>query len=146
MAKNTRTKDKGKTQLPTPPRVAAVAVASGGSVKACERQDNPKASIKGEYYFVVKIVPVNADEPMTPQFVGTIHRANSAEARAAGTLDVAVGSTTLTSNQAFRFVVQDLNSALDSFADAQCAIESREGKGWLSNATDYIVLKATISP
>lgn len=146
MAKSKTTTNSDKT-LPRPPRLAAVEVAAG-PVNACERQPNPKAKIEGEYYFVVKIVPINVPEPMAPQFVGTIHRtaveARGAAAGAAG-LSLAVGKTTLSSENGFRFEVQDLNSALDSFADAKCAVESREGRGWLSNAVDWVVVKATIS-
>jgi hypothetical protein len=146
MPKNAGSDKPAKSQLPRSPQVAAVVMPTAGSVKACERQDNPKAAIRGEYYFVVKVVPVNVPEPMRPQFVGTIHYTSEASAKAAGgAMSVAVGSTTLASSNGFRFEVQDLNSALDSFADAKCAIESTEGKGWLSNAVDYIVLKATIS-
>ena len=128
-------------KTPAPRAIAA------GSVTACERQPNPKAAIEGEYYFVVKVVPVNAPAPVLPMFVTTIHRTSdtrSAGKGAAG-LDVAVAGTTYESGNAFRFEIRDLNSALDSFQDARCAVESREGQAWLSDAVDWMIMKAVVS-
>ena len=137
-------KDGGSARAP---KVAAIRAVAAGSVNACERQPNPKAAIEGEYYFLVKVVPVNAPVPVQPMFVTTIHRTSdtrSARKGAAG-LDLAVGATTYASGNAFRFEVRDLNSALDSFKDAQCAIESHEGQAWLEDAVDWAIMKAVVS-
>lgn len=137
-------KDGGSARSAQAPAARAVA---GGSVTACERQPNPKAAIEGEYYFLVKVVPVNAPVPIQPMFVTTIHRTNDTRtaARGAAGLDLAVGATTYASGNAFRFEVRDLNSALDTFKDAQCALESREGQAWLEDAVDWAIMKAVVS-
>jgi hypothetical protein len=104
--------------------------------------------IEGEFYFVIKIEPANAQTPIPrfgPRFVGTIHKAENTTALK-GTdkrLLVVEKEPKWQSKRAFKFVVQDMNSDLDTLDLTKTALREK-GDQWREDSVDVAIFRVVI--
>jgi hypothetical protein len=133
----------------------------GGAMKEDTRKPGKRAAkrakparttkvrpIEGEFYFVVKVEPVNlppSPPVVAPMFVGTIHRAENSGTAAVTKVEreLEVLNPEWQSKRAFKFVVQDMNSDLDTLQLTRDALKTK-GQQWLQTAVDHAILKVVI--
>ena len=104
--------------------------------------------IEGEFYFVIKVEPANLPPTppvVSPWFVGTIHRAENSGTASVTKVEreLEVLNPEWQSKRAFKFVVQDMNSDLDTFQLTKNALKTK-GQQWLQTAVDHAILKVVI--
>jgi hypothetical protein len=117
----------------------------GGPMTGCEAKI-PRP-VKGDYFFLVKIVPVNwgaSTMKIIPTTLVTKHRTDPTTKGGPG-LEVSIRPRPEREKaSAFNFEVLDLNEKLDRLDLAECVLDSNEGQAWKTNALDWAIFKVTI--
>jgi hypothetical protein len=110
----------------------------------------PSHGLTGDYYFVVKVVPVNSPTMppgLSPRTLVTYHKVTgpSHAGSASKVYEFEAMKAGYESEKAFRFEVLDLNEKLESLSAAQCALATKDGQLWLKDAIDHVILKMKVS-
>jgi len=110
----------------------------------CEKNLGEHA-LKGDYWFILKAVGVNAPHIRAPRLSHTIHRIEGKDPASSDPIELLVETPTEnTSARALRFEVLDMNEDLDTKTAVDCVLNSADGKAWLADAIDHAVFKVTI--
>ena len=129
------------------PKKAKAAAKTWRNVGPCEE---PPHGLIGDYYFVVKVVPVNS--PTTPPALGprtlvTYHKVAGPSRVASVTKEYRFEAKKagFESKKGFRFELLDLNEKLETLDAAKCALASKDGQLWLEDAIDHVILKMNVA-